>query len=319
MVLDRNLQQLQLLSNVYASTEEVEGDLSNKNPLLGHQAADVDLMNQLAVVGMDTGRPWAEIEPSAFSKNTINPIRRIVDAMNVQPNPDKPLLKLHIGDPTITGILPTHPEVNAAVLETLLSGKYNGYGPAVGYPEVRRALADHINKSCSSDVKTEDIILTSGCSHALEMAIEVLAHPGSNILVPRPGKFPSGVYKSSLDLRCLFSGFPLYETLMHPLGVEPRHYDLVADQNWEIDLQQMESLIDERTVAIVINNPNNPTGAVYSREHLEAILRLAKANRVPIIADEIYGDMVFGGAQFHPMHTLEPKVPILTCDGISKR
>lgn len=106
---------------------------------------------------------------------------------------------------------------------------------------------------------------------------------------------------------------------MHPLGVEPRHYDLLADQDWQVDLKQMESLIDEHTVAIVINNPNNPTGAVYSRSHLEDILRLAHTYRVPIIADEIYGDMVFGGAQFHPMHTLEPKVPILTCDGISKR
>lgn len=116
-----------------------------------------------------------------------------------------------------------------------------------------------------------------------------------------------------------FPGFPLYETLMHPLGIETRHYDLLADQNWQIDLKQMESLIDEKTAGIVVNNPNNPTGAVYSREHLEAILRLAHTYRVPIIADEIYGDMVFGGAQFFPMHTLEPKIPMLTCDGISKR
>jgi len=106
---------------------------------------------------------------------------------------------------------------------------------------------------------------------------------------------------------------------MRPHDIEERYYNLCMDKNWEADLDHMESLIDDRTAAIVVNNPNNPTGAVYSREHLEDILKLAQKHRVPIIADEIYGDMVFGGAQFHPMHTLKPKVPMLTCDGISKR
>lgn len=120
-------------------------------------------------------------------------------------------------------------------------------------------------------------------------------------------------------IKMIFLGFTLYETLMHPLNVEPRYYNLLAEKNWEIDLDQMASLIDDRTAAIIVNNPNNPTGSVYGRQHLEDILKLAERHRVPIIADEIYGDMVFGGAQFYPMHTLEPKVPMLTCDGISKR
>jgi len=127
-----------------------------------------------------------------------------------------------------------------------------------------------------------------------------LAGPGKNILVPRPG-------------------FPLYVTLMRPYDIEERYYNLRMEKNWEADLEQMEALIDENTAAIVVNNPNNPTGAVYGREHLENILKLAQKHHVPIIADEIYGDMVFGGAEFFPMHTLKPKVPLLTCDGISKR
>jgi len=219
--------------------------------------------------------------------------------MNVEPNPDKPLLKLHIGDPSITGILPTHEKVNQAVMDALLSGKYNGYGPAVGFVEVRQALAQFVSTP-ESYVDAEDITLTSGCSHALQLAIEALAGPGKNILVPNPG-------------------FPLYVTLMRPLEIEERYYNLCVDKNWQADLNHMESLIDDNTAAIVVNNPNNPTGAVYSREHLEDILKLAQKHRVPVIADEIYGDMVFGGAQFHPMHTLKPKVPLLTCDGISKR
>jgi len=242
---------------------------------------------------------WKMIEPSRHAQNTINPIRRIVDVMNVEPNPEKALLKLHIGDPSITGILPTHPKVNQAVMDALMSGEYNGYGPTVGYNHVREALAKFVSTD-ESKVDADDITLTSGCSHALQLAIEALAGPGKNILVPSPG-------------------FPLYVTLMRPHDIEERYYNLQMDKNWEADLKQMENLIDGNTAAIVVNNPNNPTGAVYSREHLEDILKLAQQHRVPVIADEIYGDMVFGGAHFYPMHTLQPKVPLLTCDGISKR
>jgi tyrosine aminotransferase len=233
------------------------------------------------------------------AQNTINPIRRIVDVMNVEPNPEKAFLKLHIGDPSITGILPTHPKVNQAVVEALMSGQYNGYGPAHGYVHVREALAKFVSTP-ESHVDADDITLTSGCSHALQLAIEAIAGPGKNILVPKPG-------------------FPLYVTLMRPHDIEERYYNLLMDKNWEADLEHMDSLIDENTAAIVVNNPNNPTGAVYSRQHLEDILKLAQKHRVPVIADEIYGDMVFGGAHFYPMHTLEPKVPLFTCDGISKR
>ncbi len=91
------------------------------------------------------------------------------------------------------------------------------------------------------------------------------------------------------------------------------------ENNWEVDLNHLESSINNRTKAIVINNPSNPCGAVYNKDHLEKILRIAERHKVPIIADEIYGDIVFDGATFHPLAELEPKVPILTCDGISKR
>lgn len=87
----------------------------------------------------------------------------------------------------------------------------------------------------------------------------------------------------------------------------------------QVDLDDMESLIDDRTRAIIVNNPSNPTGAVYAKAHLEAILRIADKYKLPIIADEIYGGMVYDGAVFYPMATLEPKVPILSCDGIAKR
>lgn len=118
------------------------------------------------------------------------------------------------------------------------------------------------------------MILASGCSHAIDLSICVLAEHGQNILIPRPG-------------------FPLYKTLTSVYGVEYKQYNLVAEQDWAIDLEHLESLIDERTAAIVINNPSNPCGSVFSREHLLQILEIAERHRLPIIADEIYEKFVF--------------------------
>ena len=124
------------------------------------------------------------------------------------------------------------------------------------------------------------------------MCISVLANPGQNILVPRPG-------------------FPLYRTLAEGLGIQTKFYNLNVcllwpifhtglikiifysanyqpECGWEVDLEQLESLIDKNTAAIVINNPSNPCGSSYSRSHLGNILQVAARNFVPIIADEIY-------------------------------
>lgn len=81
----------------------------------------------------------------------------------------------------------------------------------------------------------------------------------------------------------------------------------------------MENLIDDKTVAILVNNPSNPCGSVYSREHLENTIRLALKYKLPIIADEVYGDMVFPGYEFYYMAELSDEVPILSCNALSKR
>ena len=83
-------------------------------------------------------------------------------------------------------------------------------------------------------------------------------------------------------------------------------------------MEHLESLIDERTRAILVNNPSNPCGSVYSEAHLSAILRVAEAHRVPIIADEIYENMCFGNNKFYPMASLTETVPILTVGGLAK-
>ncbi len=78
-------------------------------------------------------------------------------------------------------------------------------------------------------------------------------------------------------------------------GIETREYNLLPDQDWEVDLRHMESLIDDKTAAIIVNNPSNPCGSVFSIDHLKKILDIAEQNKVPIIADEIYDNFVFPG------------------------
>jgi tyrosine aminotransferase len=128
----------------------------------------------------------------------------------------------------------------------------------------------------------------------------VLANKGQNILIPKPG-------------------FSIYKTLAGTLGVDVKYYNLLEESNWQVDLVEMESLVDANTVGILINNPSNPCGSVYSKEHLTAIIKLAEKLHLPIIADEVYGEMVFPGQEFFYMSELSESVPILSCNALSKR
>ncbi|CAG0879322.1 unnamed protein product [Cyprideis torosa] len=243
--------------------------------------------------------PWV-VSASTFAKNTCNPIRNVVENLVLNPNPDKPMIALSIGDPTVFGNLAPSPESIDAIVQSIQSGKYHGYAPSTGYVEARAAVAEYV--SCpGAQVTANDVVLTSGCSCALDLAITVLACPGDNILVPRPG-------------------FPLYKTLAEGLGIETRQYDLIPELNWEPDLEHLQSLIDEKTRTIIVNNPSNPCGSVYTQEQLKKILRIAEEYKLPIIADEIYDDFVFSeSTPFYRMASLTSSVPILSCGGLTKR
>lgn len=131
------------------------------------------------------------------------------------------------------------------------------------------------------------------------MAISVLAESGQNILIPAPG-------------------FSLYQTICEYKSIECRYYRLDPKNGWNAELDHMRSLIDDKTAAILINNPSNPCGSVFTKEHLLDILNIAETFKLPIIADEIYAFMTFKGVEFVPIDSLSKNVPILTCGGIAK-
>ncbi|XP_070512528.1 tyrosine aminotransferase isoform X2 [Cardiocondyla obscurior] len=240
-----------------------------------------------------------DVRASNIARKTHNPIRSIVENIDVEPNPNKLMIALSIGDPTTFGNLKPPKEVIEAVKESVESQLYNGYAPSTGYLKAREAVAEYSSNEFVK-VDPKDVILCSGCSCALDLCITALAREGQNILIPRPG-------------------FSIYRTLAEGLGITVKTYNLCPELGWEIDLDDLKEQIDELTAAIVINNPSNPCGSVFSRDHILDILDIAARYYVPIIADEIYEHMVFPGRTFHSLASLSTEVPILSCSGLTKR
>lgn len=226
-----------------------------------------------------------------------NIIRQIVNSP-IKPNPDKSSIPLSIGDPTVFGNFRVHPVVTEAITEAMTSGKFNGYGHAQGLAIARDALADKYSKY-GLKVFAEDVTLTCGASQALEMAFSCAADEGENVLLPCPG-------------------FSLYRTHCDYFGIEPRYYRLMPERDWEADLAQMETLVDSKTRAILINNPSNPCGSVYKREHLVDLLKFAQRHNLIVIADEIYDYMTFPPYEFFPMSSVGVPVAMLTVGGLAK-
>lgn len=236
---------------------------------------------------------------SDHSKRTVNYIRQIVDRIEMPKNPAQPIIPLSIGDPTKYGNLLPPAGVAEEVARVVSTCKHNGYINAMGDDGARAAVAASLSTPAHL-VPSSNVAITCGCSHALLLAMDVLCDAGSNVLIPSPG-------------------FSLYRTLADYLGVEYRLYNLLAHQNWEVDLVHLESLVTPSTKAILVNNPSNPCGSNYSRQHLQAIVAVAEKHRIPIISDEVYAHMVFEGETFHSLQDVSLRVPILVCGGLAKR
>lgn len=185
-----------------------------------------------------------------------------------------------------------------ALKRALVKDKFP-YNNSTGLLEAREAITEYSKHQ--GIVTSSDVILSSGCSAAVEMCILALVCPyeGENLLIPRP------CYN--------------YTTWTVGLRIETRSYNLDPTKNWEIDLKHMESLIDSKTKAILINNPSNPTGSVFNKDHLLKILAIAEKHRITIIADDIYENFVFPGVEYASISSLSKNVPVLSCSGLSKR
>eukprot|EP00949_MAST-11_sp_MAST-11-sp1_P000867 g867.t1 len=243
----------------------------------------------------------AALEESIWAKRTLNPIRKIVDEIK-QPEQlkDKPTIVLALGDPSKFGNLPPPERLVAAVASKATALSANGYVHSAGIPETRKAIAREYS-TAASPLTSDDVVVASGCSGALELAYKSLLNPGDTILLPSPG-------------------FALYETIARHYQVSCAFYPLIAEKGWEADIAKLRDLAASTSAKVLlINNPSNPCGSVYSKEHLEELVSVARDHGMVIIADEIYGNVVFDESKtFFPVADVAPDVPVLATGGAAK-
>ncbi len=207
----------------------------------------------------------------------------------------KKLLFLNIGDPLQFDFsTPSH--IVEATYQAMLAGK-TGYAPSSGVEEATQAIRDEAGRQGIQNV--QDVFLASGVSEAIEIALASLINPGENLLIPSPG-------------------YPLYQAVLTKFGAEAVPYYLDESNGWQPDPDEIARRINSRTRGIVVINPNNPTGAVYSREVLSAILDLAARHGLVAFSDEIYSKLVLDPVSHVSLASLAPELPVITFNGLSK-
>ena len=150
------------------------------------------------------------------------------------------------------------------------------YGPSAGIMPLREAISKYISETRNISVKPEHVVVTPGAKPIIFHGILACVDPGDEVIYPNPG-------------------FPIYESMINFVGAKPVPLPLVEEKNFSFDVQQLRSLVTEKTKMIIINSPQNPTGGVLSKEDLEAVAELAIEHDLWVISDEIYSRLVFDG------------------------
>ena len=236
-----------------------------------------------------------KIIPSHRTEKITYAVRDIVLLADEAARQGREMLYLNIGDPNKFDFQ-TAPHIVEAVSRAMRDN-YNGYAPSSGIEEGRQAI---INCARSKGIdRIRDVFVTTGASEAIDICLTALVNPGENVLIPSPG-------------------YPLYSAIINKLSGEPRPYYLNEDDNWQPDIEDIASRIDEKTRAIVIINPNNPTGAVYREEVLRGIIALALEHNLVIFSDEIYDSLILDDISHISTASLNGDLPVITFNGLSK-
>ena len=222
-------------------------------------------------------------------------IRNIVaEALKVEAA-GKKVHYLNIGDPVAFGFK-TPPHLLQAV-EKAMHDDHNTYGPSAGIPEAREAVAREYARN-GFPIGADRVFITAGTSEGIELTLGATIEAGDEVLIPMPT-------------------YPLYTAVMAKLDARTKFYRLDPSNAWMPDLDHLKGLVTPATKAIVVIDPNNPTGAVYPRDVRRAILNFADHHGLLILADEVYGDLGFDGP-VEPLGILDPNAAIISYSSLSK-
>lgn len=202
---------------------------------------------------------------------------------------------LNIGDPIAFGFA-TPPHLVEAVSRAMRDG-HNGYTQSIGILPAREAVAADYTRR-GMHVSPDHVVLTSGTSEGIELTLGALADEGDEVLLPTPT-------------------YPLYTAVLAKLGARAVYYRLDPSNGWQPDLDDIRRKMSSATRALVVIDPNNPTGAVLPDDTRRALLEIASRNNVPLLADEVYGELGYDGP-IAPMASLDPDAPVISFSSLSK-
>ena len=206
------------------------------------------------------------------------------------------IIKLNIGNPASFGF-EAPDEITQDVIRNMK--KSSGYTESYGLFEPRKAIMHYTQQKSIVDVDVDDIILGNGVSELIVMAMQGLINNNDEVLIPKPD-------------------YPLWTAAVTLAGGNPIHYTCDEDANWFPDIKDIESKITNKTRAILVINPNNPTGALYSDELLNQIIEVARKNNLIIFADEIYDKVLYDENKHTSIASLADDVLFVTLNGLSK-
>jgi aspartate/methionine/tyrosine aminotransferase len=182
------------------------------------------------------------------------------------------VVHLEIGEPDFD----TPPHIIEAAKEALDQG-FTHYGPSAGLPEFREAIAKSVAQTRGIEVKPAQVVVTPGAKPIMFYAVLALAQAGDEVIYPNPG-------------------FPIYESVIRFVGATPVPIPLREERDFSLDVEELKSLVTNRTRLIILNSPQNPTGGILPPEDLQAIAEIAVQHGIPVLADEIYSRLVYDGA-----------------------
>ena len=211
------------------------------------------------------------IHPSERANNFHYAIRNVVNAAEALERQGRKIIHLNIGDPQAFGFKPPVEIVEAVNRATRDS--FTGYSHSAGLRSAREVVAEYAT-ALGSETSPADVLITSGASEGADLLLTSLLNPGDEVILPGPG-------------------YPIYAAIINKLDARARYYYLDHKTNWQPSLDEIRSLINERTRALILINPSNPTGAITPDETTQRLLELAAEHDLLVISDEVYRDLCF--------------------------
>ncbi len=248
-------------------------------------------MNATVTTAFPPIRTARRIDDVAYAVQDVVALARQAEAAG------RKIISLNIGDPCQFDF--RTPEVVVEAIVKALRDNKTSYSASEGIPEAREAIRrDAEERKGIRGIR--EVLIGHGASEPIELLLTALLEPGEGVLVPSPG-------------------YPLYSAVLAKVGGRPVPYALDESNGWQPDLAHIERQVDARTRAIVVINPNNPTGSVAGRQTLEALLEIAARHQLLVLSDEIYDRMLIDeDTGFVSTAALRDDVPVATFAGLSK-